>query len=191
MTNKIAGKDRKGRIIRIGDPVIMPDPYTKHGDIWAEGNWVGIVEKRKTGEVNDQKVQLITVTDSEGDCFDVEPERVCLEDERYPIYCREDLNNLQNGLYLAMFHGFKDEEEREQLDDRGSNGPVIGPLKYVHTTYATHVKVQFLNAGDADKYGLPEETLDEISINKEGCIEFDGMQYGDWTVFYTKKGEIA
>jgi hypothetical protein len=36
-------------------------------------------------------------------------------------------------LYLHLYHGRKDPDEN--LEDWGSEGPVIGPLAYVHTTY--------------------------------------------------------
>lgn len=173
----ITGKDCKGRLIRIGDQIIMPDPNSS--DLWAQGNFIATVKTTKTN--------LITVEDAEGDCFDIKPERVTLNDDRYPIYCPEDIKNLSEGLYLALFHGYKDEKEREEIDDWGSNGPVIGPVKYVQTTYACHIKFEFMNADDAKKYGLPVNSLDDLGINSEGCVEFDGLQYGDYTVFYHKE----
>ncbi|GEM_PF-912660 len=42
------------------------------------------------------------------------------------------------GLYLHLYHGRKDPDE--DLEDWGSDGPVIGPLAYVHTTYMCDIK---------------------------------------------------
>ena len=104
----------------------------------------------------------------------------------YPIYCPEDMSKLKEGLYLALFHGFADEEERASCDGWGGKGPIIGPLEYCQTTYATHIKFKFVNDEDSKKYGLPKEVCTEVGINKDGCVEFDGLQYGDYTVFYHK-----
>lgn len=98
---------------------------------------------------------------------------------RYPKYGETPK---KPGLYLGLFHGFTSEKKRQEADDWGANGPCIGPLKFVHTTYAAHVKFQFENAGDATQYGLKAE--DHIVINNNDCISFGRMQYGDWTVFY-------
>lgn len=96
--------------------------------------------------------------------------------KHYPIYGE---NLPQKGLYLGLLHGRKTENER--LSDWGENGAVIGPLKFVHTTYGCEVNIQFTNQKDAKKYGLGVEN--SLSIN-DGLLEFDGMLYGDWTVFY-------
>jgi len=41
-------------------------------------------------------------------------------------------------LYVHLFHGRKTPDEK--LDDWGSEGPMIGPLDYVHVTYMGDVK---------------------------------------------------
>lgn len=105
----------------------------------------------------------------------------------YPIYRSEkDMDAMPEGLYLGLFHGFKTPEERADAGDWGADGPMIGPLEYVHTTYATHVHIKFVNAVDSIKYGFQHDdpTLD---IDSEDCVVFEDMQYGDWTVFYHKK----
>lgn len=190
MNCKIIGRDNKSRFIRIGDTVVMPDPDNALGDLWSHGNFVATAKSKAEGDFAEGKRQLITVEDAEGDCFDIEPRRVSLDDDRYPIYDSDDMKDLPEGLYLGLFHGFKSWIEREEIDDWGANGAVIGPVEYVQTTYACHIKMKFVNPGDSKKYGLPEEVIDELHINKDGCVEFDGMEYGDWTVFY-HKGEIA
>lgn len=104
----------------------------------------------------------------------------------YPIY-ENNREELKTGLYLGLFHGFKNETERRKAQDWGAQGAMIGPLHYAHTTYACELHILFVDEKDAKKYGIDSDY--DISINKDGCIEFDGMQYGDWTVFYHTQGE--
>ncbi len=71
-------------------------------------------------------------------------------------------------LYFELFHGRK--SKKEKLDDWGSSGPIFGPLEYVHTTYASHIK--FAQNGECcDLF-----TGDDL-------IYYDGVWYGDWSVF--------
>ena len=85
------------------------------------------------------------------------------------------------GLYLGLFHGRHPPDQ--QMDDWGFNGPTIGPLKWCHTTYAAHIKIEFENASDAVEYFGIEEAY--IDMNLEGdMLTFGGMYYGDWTVYY-------
>ncbi|HEV2327638.1 MAG TPA: hypothetical protein VGY56_02490 [Verrucomicrobiae bacterium] len=77
-------------------------------------------------------------------------------------------NQPSNGVYLELFHGRKTKDE--ELDDWGTPGPIFGPLAYVHTTYQDHIK--FEQNGDWHELWLAE-----------GMIFYDGMWYGDWTVF--------
>jgi hypothetical protein len=168
----------------------MPEPDDALGDIWSHGNFVATAKSKTEGDFAEGKRQLITVEDAEGDCFDIEPGRVSLDDDRYPIYNSDDMKNLPEGLYLGLFHGCMNEDERKEIDDWGESGALIGPVEYVQTTYGSHIKMKFVNSEDSKKYGLPDEVIDEIGINTEGCVIFDGMEYGDWTVFY-HKGEEA
>ena len=108
----------------------------------------------------------------------------------YPIYSpnyNAKFNGVKPGLYLGLFHGFRNEDARQKADDWGANGPLIGPLKYVHTTYACHVKFEFINEADMKKYGL---SRDELIINKDSCLVFKSMQYGDWTVFNVTEEDV-
>jgi len=115
----------------------------------------------------------------------------------YPIYGEQE--NLKPGIYLGLFHGAKTLKDRQALGDAGEwgqNGPAIGPLKFVHTTYSSTIKFEFEDAADAGKYGLDSNNLimvtgkDHKNKNgefiEEGCIRFEGLNYGDWTVFYAK-----
>lgn len=77
-------------------------------------------------------------------------------------------------VYLRLFHGRKHPDE--ELDDWGSDGPVFGPLDYVHTTYACHIKL-----------GVPHHAdLCELFLTGD-MVYYDGVWYGDWTVFGRKE----
>lgn len=72
------------------------------------------------------------------------------------------------GLYLFLFNGRKTPDE--QLDDWGEQGSLLGPFKYVHTTYATDIKVESLA-------GRPQV----LTIIGD-CLQWNGWYYGDWSV---------
>ena len=76
-------------------------------------------------------------------------------------------------LYLRLFHGRSHPDE--ELDDWGSDGPVLGPFKFVHTTYACHIKM-----GDNGKEMI------ELFIHDD-MVYYDGVWYGDWSVFGEKQ----
>ncbi len=83
-------------------------------------------------------------------------------------------------LYLRLFHGRSDPEQ--DMDDWGSNGPVFGPYKFVHTIYTSFVKL-----------GRRDGGCDEMSVLEKDLLYYDGVYYGDWTVFTyetLKKGEF-
>jgi hypothetical protein len=92
------------------------------------------------------------------------------------------------GLYLGLFHGRH--TPNEQMDDWGFAGPTIGPLRWCHTTYATHIKIEFECAEDASLYFGQDHVNCEIDI-AEDLLVFDGKYYGDWTVFYIEPDECA
>ena len=54
------------------------------------------------------------------------------------------------GLYLGLFHGRH--EPREEMEDWGFDGPMIGPLKWFHTTYACTLRIAFERGEDAKRY---------------------------------------
>lgn len=86
-----------------------------------------------------------------------------------------------NQLYLELFHGRRSPGRRSPdgaLDDWGAEGPLFGPLTWVHTTYASHVKLG---------YGHEMEDLFVV----EGCLYYDGMYYGDWSAFTLSDVEAA
>jgi hypothetical protein len=180
---KIIGKDRKGQFLRIGDNVIMPDPRPSD-DAWKHGNF--------TGRIGSDKVigHKILVIDQEDNAWNVEPDRVERDGApEYPLYGTDE-EKMPNGLYLGLFHGYESEEERAENDGWGENGALIGPLVYVQTTYAYHVKLRFTNEADSKKYGLPSEVCTELPL-VEDCLFHDGKYYGDWTVFCITNGKVA
>lgn len=70
------------------------------------------------------------------------------------------------GVYIELFHGRS--PANAKLHDWGSVGPIFGPFEYFHTTYACEIK-----------FGEEEYVL---SI-KDGMVFYDGVWYGDWSVF--------
>ncbi|HET6525036.1 hypothetical protein [Sphingopyxis sp.] len=105
------------------------------------------------------------------------------------------------GLYLHLYHGRKD--PHENLEDWGSEGPVIGPLAYLHTTYMCDVK--FAAAPDVMECFFPAVMTEwrarglsnvagplcdwRLTVFND-YIEYDGIYYGDWTVFVATPGEV-
>lgn len=99
-------------------------------------------------------------------------------------------------VYLHLFHGRNTVDE--EMDDWGFNGPTIGPLDYVHTTYATDVKFelpydlarQFFPAEAARhaawcknlKRPVDESNIDIALPIVEGLLVYEGKYYGDWSV---------
>lgn len=97
----------------------------------------------------------------------------------YPIYNSPEAHALPTGMYLGFFHG-RDTKEAD-MADWGFDGPVLGPLEFVHTTYAADIKVCRKGQSDAD-----------ITLTvDDGVIEFEGKFYGDWTVYYHEQRRQA
>lgn len=104
---------------------------------------------------------------------------------KYPIY-NEDTPT-KPGLYLGLFHGRTDPQE--SLDDWGSNGPILGPLEHVHTTYATHIKLEFETKEDARSFGFNSNAMIDLDI-EDGMVVFQYHWYGDWIVFYHESSQL-
>ena len=84
-------------------------------------------------------------------------------------------------LYIRLFHGRTD--PKQDMDDWGSDGPILGPYKFAHTTYHCCLKL-----------GKPDGGCDELYIVGPDMVFYDGMYYGDWSVFTDetlKKGEFG
>ena len=104
-------------------------------------------------------------------------------------------------LFLRLYHGRR--APSEQLDDWGSEGPIIGPLAYVHTTYMSDVKFaaaptvmdRFFPAVMADWRARGLSNVDGLLCDWQftfvgDLIEYDGVYYGDWTAFIADPTEI-
>lgn len=92
------------------------------------------------------------------------------------------------GLYLALFHGRNSRDE--QMDDWGFEGPIIGPLEWVHTTYAAHLRLKFTSEEDEKRYFAEALGPDAHDFFIDGdMIAYAGKFYGDWSVFYVSERE--
>ncbi len=84
-------------------------------------------------------------------------------------------------LYIRLFHGRTD--PNQDMDDWGSDGPVFGPYEFVHTTYTSFVRL-------GGRGGI----CDELHVHEKDMLCYDGVYYGDWSVFTDetlKKGKFA
>jgi hypothetical protein len=74
-------------------------------------------------------------------------------------------------IYLQLFNGR--ENSQNQLDDCGSDGPIFGPLQYVHTTYGREIKFTYDNTS---------ETEGSLTVTND-LLYYDRMYYADWAAF--------
>ena len=82
------------------------------------------------------------------------------------------MSNLESlPLRFRLFHGRRNPDQ--QMDDWGMDGPVF-PASFVHTTYGYHIRL----GGPQDG-----ETHLELYVSKGGLVFYDGVWYGDWTVY--------
>ena len=72
-------------------------------------------------------------------------------------------------LYIRLFHGRTD--PNQDMNDWGSDGPVLGPYEFAHTIYTSSVRLGRQD-GDCDSLYTHEDML-----------YYDGVYYGDWSVF--------
>lgn len=77
-----------------------------------------------------------------------------------PAYT-SDYTKLKPGMYLGLFHGRTKPDQ--DMTDWGFHGPVIGPLEFVHTTYASEVKLQFTDPEDFRRYFPKEDRISGFS----------------------------
>lgn len=90
-------------------------------------------------------------------------------------------------VWLELFHGREDPEE--EMQDWGTQGPVIGPLQYVHWTYGAHLKLEFSGTEHeqtklCDKFKI-DPSFPEIRFNQDGSLLlYDGIYYGDFSVYH-------
>ncbi|WP_255219068.1 hypothetical protein [Paraburkholderia kururiensis] len=103
------------------------------------------------------------------------------------------LTELEPGLYLGLSHG-RDAVDTTP-DDWGFNGPVVGPLDFVHTTYAAELKLRFVDERMAARFFPATGGITNVSTGERvpsaattlriagDLLVFDGRHFGDWTVF--------
>ena len=84
------------------------------------------------------------------------------------------------GLYLGLFHGR--ETPDEEMDAWGFEGPMIGPLRWVHTTYAFTICIEFLRDEDAIRYFNSTEPEQYMTFRGD-LLAFGGQFFGDWSVY--------
>lgn len=121
------------------------------------------------------------------------------EDENMPFVRNVGVRHpAPGGVYLHVFHGRNTVEE--DMDDWGFDGPVIGPLRYVHTTYKSDVK--FACAPEVARKFFTEQDVYTFEPGSDGLCEgqiflrddlltIDGKFYGDWSVFGPEMVTIA
>jgi hypothetical protein len=96
----------------------------------------------------------------------------------------------KRGLYLELLHGRID--RHQQMNGWGLGGPLIGPLEWCHTTYATHLRVLFKSEADERKYFSDVSFPDAHDIEVQFDLAYvDGVYYGDWSVYFVEDDKIA
>lgn len=100
------------------------------------------------------------------------------------------------GLYLHLFHGRR--TPTETLDDWGFEGPALGPLDYVHTTYAHDVKLGFQTHAATQAFTLGSlggtvgnETDTSLPVSDDDLLLYDGHYFGDWSACLFTEEEAA
>lgn len=83
------------------------------------------------------------------------------------------------GMYLKLLHG-RSPADRE-LEEWGSEGPWIGPLKWFHCTYLSTFSLGFANGSEYLSTGYDPKSPEPIYFYG-GMVYFDGVYYGDWEV---------
>lgn len=88
-------------------------------------------------------------------------------------------------VYLHLFHG-RDRVD-EDMNSWGLDGPTIGPLAYVHTTYGGDIKLR--GSREVLERFFPEAEIHfhdnsgDHAIQLDGdCLPYAGKVYGDWWV---------
>lgn len=74
---------------------------------------------------------------------------------------------MTDGVFIELFHGRR--RPGEDMEDWGEPGPVIGPFRYAHVTYASVIHVRI----DDEDFDLDFD---------DDCLRYDGMLYGDFSV---------
>ncbi len=87
-------------------------------------------------------------------------------------------------MQIQLFHGR--DNPNEEIDDWGFDGPTIGPLRFVHTTYANFVRLAFVDEATQKRFfpDSPAVFPDPVDLYVDtDCLAYGGSYYGDWSVF--------
>jgi len=83
-------------------------------------------------------------------------------------------------VYIELCHGRTDPDQ--DMEDWGSDGPILGPCASIHSVYKSHIELQELVSGP---FGL---------TFKDDTVYYDGVYYGDIYIFdeayFTKNKEL-
>lgn len=74
---------------------------------------------------------------------------------------------MSDAVFLNLFHGRDD--PYAQMENWGDEGPILGPLDYVHVTYSSYVHISF----DGEDFDL---------TFANDCLGYNGLFYGDFSV---------
>jgi hypothetical protein len=110
----------------------------------------------------DGRFQLLLTADAS-----VQVETEQLEPEQLEL-----TTSVQPKVLLRLFNGRR--TLAENLSDWGMNGPVFGPFSCVHQTYRADIK-----------------TDEGVLYYVGDCIYYDGVFYGDWSVFPAGSAEAG
>ena len=84
-----------------------------------------------------------------------------------------------SNFYLHLFHGRSSPDER--LSDWSIDGPWIGPLLRVQTTYARTIKLTFVDPQDVAKFGLD---LNQPWLHvRDMMLVHDQIFFGEWEIY--------
>lgn len=92
------------------------------------------------------------------------------------------------GMYLGLLHGR--DHPNQAMDGWGFHGPMIGPLKWAHTTYTCTLVIAFQSPEDAVPYFRVMEAEHFLELDGD-LLAFGGKYYGDWTVYVVGPEDCA
>lgn len=81
-----------------------------------------------------------------------------------------------SGMYLKLLHGRENADE--EMNDWGSDGPWVGPLKWFHCTYLSDIGFGFVGGEELAPLSYSIDAPPPIYFC-QGMIYYDGTYYGD------------
>lgn len=89
-------------------------------------------------------------------------------------------------IFLDLFHGRKNPSQ--DMDDMGEPGPVFVSEHCFHTTYGSDIKFEQPSVA-SKKFHANQPAIhrmDCLLYVVGDCVYYNGMYYGDWSVFHSK-----